>query len=135
TSTRPCFPTFSPGGFSGGALAPLLPFIQADNIATRAVAGDVMRTFRDAAGVEWTVFEVRRTNEESNWAYLPRGFRSGWLCFESSIGKRRLSPVPDGWRALDEEGLVRIMKRATPVGSRASREASFDDRPESPDSL
>ena len=70
-----------------------------------------MRTFRDAAGIEWTVFEVRRANEESNWAYLPRGFRSGWLCFESSAGKRRLSPVPDGWRMVDETGLERMLKR------------------------
>jgi hypothetical protein len=88
-----------------------------------------MRTFRDAAEVEWTVFEVRRANEESNWAYLPRGFRSGWLCFESSVGKRRLSPVPDGWRSLDEQGLERILKRAAPVGSRAPRESG--DQPES----
>jgi hypothetical protein len=75
-----------------------------------------MRTFRDAAGIEWTVFEVRRANEETNWAYLPRGFRSGWLCFESSVGKRRLSPVPDGWRSLDEDGLERMLTRAASVG-------------------
>ena len=75
-----------------------------------------MRTFRDAADIEWTVFEVRRSNEESNWAYLPRGFRSGWLCFESNLGKRRLSPVPDGWRTLDEEGLELMLKRASAVG-------------------
>jgi hypothetical protein len=80
-----------------------------------------MRTFRDAAGIEWTVFEVRRANEESNWAYLPRGFRSGWLCFESNAGKRRLSPVPDGWRTLDETGLDRMLKRAAKVG-RPTRE-------------
>jgi hypothetical protein len=86
-----------------------------------------MRTFRDAAGIEWTVFEVRRTNEESNWAYLPRGFRSGWLCFESSVGKRRLSPVPDGWRSLDEEGLDRLAKRAASVG-RPSRGAESEIR-------
>lgn len=81
-----------------------------------------MRTFRDGAGVEWTVFEVRRTSEETNWAYLPRGYRSGWLCFESSLGKRRLSPVPDGWKLQEEEGLERMMRRATPVG-RTQRDA------------
>ena len=79
-----------------------------------------MRTFMDAAGTEWTVFEVQRANEESSWTYLPRGFRSGWLCFESSLGKRRLSPVPDGWRAFDEEGLEHILKRAGTVGRRDS---------------
>ena len=92
-----------------------------------------MRTFRDGAGVEWTVFEVRRTNEESNWAYLPRGFRSGWLCFESSAGKRRLSPVPDGWKLQDEDGLERMMKRAAVVGRSqrdSIKDASVEDRPD-----
>ena len=88
-----------------------------------------MRTFRDAAGIEWTVFEVRRTNEEANWTYLPRGFRSGWLCFESSAGKRRLSPVPDGWRAFDEEGLERILKRAA-VAGRRDQGPGTGDQPE-----
>jgi hypothetical protein len=75
-----------------------------------------MRTFRDAAGVEWTVYEVRRSSDDqSNWGYLPRGFRFGWLCFESPKGKRRLSPVPDGWRSLDEDNLVEMLGRATPV--------------------
>ena len=91
-----------------------------------------MRTFRDAAGIEWTVFEVRRSNEESNWAYLPRGFRSGWLCFESSAGKRRLSPVPDGWRALEEDGLERLLRRASGVG-RPTREKSTGLNVEVPD--
>jgi hypothetical protein len=76
-----------------------------------------MRTFRDAAGTEWTVFEVRRVNDETNWAYLPRGFRSGWLCFESSTaGKRRLSPVPDGWKMLEPSDLELMLRRASPVG-------------------
>lgn len=75
-----------------------------------------MRTFRDTAGVEWTVFEVRRANDETNWAYLPRGFRSGWLCFESLTGKRRLSPVPDGWKLLEPVDLEAMLRRATPVG-------------------
>lgn len=84
-----------------------------------------MRTFRDAAGTEWTVFEVRRGNDESNWAYLPRGFRSGWLCFESDHGKRRLSPVPDGWKSLDTPELEVMLRRATPVG-RAARGSMSD---------
>jgi hypothetical protein len=75
-----------------------------------------MRTFRDSSDIEWTVFEVRRAGEESNWAYLPRGFRSGWLCFESTAGKRRLSPVPDGWKLLEPADLTVMLQRATPVG-------------------
>lgn len=74
-----------------------------------------MRNFKDSTGTEWTVFEVRRGGEESNWAYLPRGFRSGWLCFESAKGKRRLSPVPDGWKTLEPQDLERMLGRATGV--------------------
>ena len=76
-----------------------------------------MKTFKDAAGTEWTVFEVRRGNDDTNnWAYLPRGFRSGWLCFESSAGKRRLSPVPDDWKALEAPELTEMLTRATAAG-------------------
>lgn len=81
-----------------------------------------MKTFRDAAGIEWTVFEVRRGDDEANWAYLPRGFRSGWLCFDSTVGKRRLSPVPEDWNAFEPGELAKMWRRATPVG-KASRGA------------
>jgi len=75
-----------------------------------------MRNFTDSTGTEWTVFEVRRQgNEEDNWAYLPRGFRAGWLCFESDAGKRRLSPVPDGWRSSGLAELERMLRRASAV--------------------
>jgi hypothetical protein len=85
-----------------------------------------MRDFTDSSGIEWTVFEVRRQNdEEDNWAYLPRGFRAGWLCFESDAGKRRLSPVPHGWRSLGETEIERLLRRATPV-VRSRRSESFD---------
>ena len=86
-----------------------------------------MRNFTDSAGDDWTVFEVRRQgNEEDNWAYLPRGFRAGWLCFESAAGKRRLSPVPDGWKSLEPSDLERMLRRAAPV-IRARRNPDFDD--------
>jgi hypothetical protein len=86
-----------------------------------------MRNFKDTAGTEWMVFEVRRTgNEEDNWAYLSRGFRAGWLCFESDAGKRRLSPVPDGWKSLESSDLERMMRRAMPV-NRVKRDSITDD--------
>jgi hypothetical protein len=85
-----------------------------------------MRNFTDSTGTEWTVFEVRRQgNEEDNWAYLPRGFRAGWLCFESDAGKRRLSPVPDGWRGSGEDELENMLRRAAPVGR--NKRATLDD--------
>jgi hypothetical protein len=85
-----------------------------------------MRTFKDSSGTEWTVFEVRRANEESNWAYLPRGFRSGWLCFESTAGKRRLSPVPDGWKLLEPPDLIAMLGRATMVGRSGRSDGPHD---------
>ena len=86
-----------------------------------------MRNFKDTAGTEWMVFEVsRQGNEEDNWAYLPRGFRAGWLCFESEAGKRRLSPVPDGWKSLDSPDLERMMRRAMPV-VRVKRDSVIED--------
>ena len=86
-----------------------------------------MKNFKDTAGTEWMVFEVRRQgNEEDNWAYLPRGFRAGWLCFESDAGKRRLSPVPDGWKSLDSSDLERMMRRAMPV-ARVKRDSVIED--------
>ena len=86
-----------------------------------------MRIFMDAAGTEWTVFEVsRQGNEEDNWAYLPHGFRAGWLCFESDAGKRRLSPVPDGWKSFDRSELEKMLRRATLV-VRAMRSETTDD--------
>jgi hypothetical protein len=85
-----------------------------------------MRNFTDSAGNEWTVFEVKRqADEEDNWAYLPRGFRAGWLCFESEAGKRRLSPVPDGWKVLNPPDLERMLRRAAPV-VRGGRNVDID---------
>ena len=75
-----------------------------------------MRDFTDSAGNEWTVFEVSRGGtEEDTWSYLPRGFRAGWLCFESDAGKRRLSPVPDEWNTLEPLELEQMLRRAAPV--------------------
>jgi hypothetical protein len=85
-----------------------------------------MRNFTDSAGIEWMVFEVKRQgNQEDNWAYLPRGFRAGWLCFESDAGKRRLSPVPEGWRSVTAPELEKMLRRASAV-MRARRDANID---------
>jgi hypothetical protein len=77
---------------------------------------DHMRTFKDSTGVEWTVFEVRRqAKDDGQWSYLPQGFNSGWLCFESLASKRRLTPVPEGWRDLRERQLEDLLWKAVAV--------------------
>jgi len=86
-----------------------------------------MRTITDAAGVEWTVFEVRRDGQTTDqWSYLPEEFEDGWLCFESQFSKRRLTPVPADWESYDYERLVGMLHEAAPV-RRAP--LSTEDRP------
>ena len=75
-----------------------------------------MRTIKDATGLEWTVFEVRRDGQTTDqWSYLPQEFGDGWLCFESEYSKRRLTPIPDAWEELGHDDLVRMLGRAVPV--------------------
>ncbi len=81
--------------------------------------GALMRTVTDEHGTEWTVFEVRRQGSSSRWSYLPAGFESGWLCFESRLGKKRLTPVPGGWRRAPDDDVIQMLRRATPVNRTA----------------
>jgi hypothetical protein len=75
-----------------------------------------MRYITDSTGVEWTVFEVKRQGKPGDrWTYLPEEFGDGWLCFESPISKRRLTPVPPRWREFGDEELARMLERAQPV--------------------
>lgn len=75
-----------------------------------------MRILSDSRGIEWTVFEVKRgLGAGQRMTYLPAQFGDGWLCFESSIGKRRLTPIPARWREFGDDELLRMLNQATPV--------------------
>ena len=75
-----------------------------------------MKNFRDSAGTEWTVFEVRRAvSAKGDWSYLPSGFSDGWLCFECSTAKRRLVRYPERWRDYGEAQLVELLSQAQPA--------------------
>ena len=74
-----------------------------------------MRTFTDSAGIEWTVFEVKRKESAQQWTYLPHAYGNGWLCFESVDQKRRLTPIPDLWRKADDRELEELLRHARPV--------------------
>jgi hypothetical protein len=76
-----------------------------------------MRHFTDSTGVEWTVFEVKRAETQDRWSYLPDEYGNGWLCFESKLGKRRLTSVPKGWREADTHELERMLRQAAKVGA------------------
>jgi hypothetical protein len=87
-----------------------------------ADAATVHREFLDAAGSRWDAFAVHPSEEISSRARLPDPYRSGWLSFASGDDRRRLSPVPDDWELLSEEGLRDLCARADPVKRRSSTE-------------
>lgn len=78
--------------------------------------------FRDREGAEWRVHEVvRQAGSGARSAYLPALWQHGWLLFECGDERRRLAPVPEGWRERDEEGLTALLDAA--VLARAARTA------------
>lgn len=88
-----------------------------------------MRMLRDDNGQQWMVFEVRRRGgPHESWTYLPSGYGDGWLCFESSAGKRRLTSYPDDWRDLDDAALLSLLHAAEPARKDA-RTAAVEKRP------
>lgn len=81
-----------------------------------------MKIFRDANATEWTVFEVRRqVGSKSDLAYLPGGFSSGWLCFESQTAKARLVQYPERWREFSDAELELLLGQAAPAPRGALR--------------
>jgi hypothetical protein len=89
-----------------------------------------MRILTDSTGTQWTVFEVKRqSNSTDRWTYLPEEFGDGWLCFESDVSKRRLTPVPPRWREYGDDQLARMLEQALPVNRpRPTKEERADDR-------
>jgi hypothetical protein len=98
------------------------------------------RQFHDAAGVEWTVYDVvpraderrstdrrgevqpdsetpeeRRAEDRRATVTTPRPTRltSGWLCFENgAVERRRLKPIPEKWHLLPDAGLIELLAKA-----------------------
>jgi hypothetical protein len=86
-----------------------------------------MRTFADSTGIEWTVYEVKRQGAVADrWSYLPEEFGDGWLCFESDLSKRRLTPIPARWREFSDGELERILEQASSVNR---PRLGMDERP------
>ena len=88
------------------------------------------RSFVDADGVEWLVYDViaqgdlfnllKTASEKRNPA--PDRFTE-WLCFESrepQSRKRRLSPIPEEWRNASVDELRRFLTEARPALSSSS---------------
>ena len=99
-----------------------------------------LRSFKDASGVHWDVWEAhprlqeRRTTEELRM--IPRPEESprrsgdrrtsppspeseGWLVFHSALERRRQRPISPGWDQLTDVELEKLMLRARPSGPRS----------------
>jgi hypothetical protein len=94
------------------------------------------RKITDSLGQEWDVWAVipqamdRRTRDEPrvddrrgpNIGFVGRvsdRLRAGWLAFQTTHEKRRLSPIPPDWEALSEDELLRLLEQAPKVGKPA----------------
>lgn len=99
------------------------------------------RTFSDASGVIWQVWDVhpqlaerrrssrrvastsegiedrdrRRVADRRRRAEIRvpvrQGFEQGWLAFDSVLGSKRLAPIPDGWETLPDASLLALCLR------------------------
>ena len=93
-----------------------------------------IRTFKDARGREWQVWETVPQGSSGQYSTrlevttgphdrlsgrvrLPvsEGREHGWLTFASGDDKRRLSPIPDGWAEATEAELAAYFETARPV--------------------
>jgi len=85
-----------------------------------------IRDFTDAAGVRWTVW-----NTVPFTTGVVTSMQAGWLTFESSQGRRRLSPVPEGWERASVDRLSSYCADAQPVSrtSGAGRQPVERDQP------
>lgn len=89
-----------------------------------------MRTFVDKNGAEWKVYAVGTGAGAQRWTYLPEEYLNGWLCFDSNVGKRRLTPVPPRWRDMSDSELEALKATAQPVSR--TRPLEFDGEAEGP---
>lgn len=78
-----------------------------------------LREFRDEAGEDWTVYEVKPSASPHGAGFMP-GYAKGWLCFQTRHVKRRLLDFPDAWDQLEDQALAGLLEQATPpTASRA----------------
>jgi hypothetical protein len=74
--------------------------------------GTAHRAFTDARRVTWDVFAVYPVVRPPPHAQLRGTFRQGWLCFDSTVEKRRLSPIPRNWQSLSDRELEELSRHA-----------------------
>jgi hypothetical protein len=73
-------------------------------------------TFMDESERRWEVREIREPLLPGRAGLLSRPeFSSGWLLFTSGMERRRLAPLPPGWRQAPEGQLRRWCADAAPA--------------------
>lgn len=99
-----------------------------------------LRSFLDASGVRWDVWEAhprlderrgnddRRSDSRPDDAPRRAGERrtsptltenDGWLVFHCALERRRQRPIPPGWEKLADVELEKLMLRSRPSGPRS----------------
>ena len=76
------------------------------------------RRFTDSGGTEWEVYLLVSTPQTVTLPpTLPNQFRpfKTWLAFDSETERRRLWPVPLGWKDATTEELTTFLRLATKV--------------------
>ena len=81
-----------------------------------------VREFTDSAGMDWRVWDTIPLEGR----LLRPELREGWLTFESTLGRFRLAPVPDGWERAPTAKLELLCRLARAGGARAVRLTASD---------
>jgi hypothetical protein len=74
-----------------------------------------LREILDENATLWQVFDVHPATEAEG-AVLTGTFVHGWLCFLSEKGRRRITPIPEGWEQMTDHALRRLLSVAPPTG-------------------
>jgi hypothetical protein len=73
-------------------------------------------TFLDGADRRWEVHEISEPILPDRSSLLARAeFSAGWLLFTCGVERRRLAPLPPGWRHAPEAQLRRWCDDAAPA--------------------
>lgn len=82
--------------------------VEPSHAERRTSAGDRRQSKRSS--------DERRQVHDHTRVRIKTDLAHGWLAFESKHDKRRLTPIPSGWEALDVESLERLCEQAHPIG-------------------
>lgn len=66
------------------------------------------REFTDGDGRAWRAWDTYPQKPQ----IVAPGFENGWLSFEADGDKCRLVPIPPGWDALPDDGLIALLHSA-----------------------